>query len=59
MDFIPKPAHKPEKLQEKVAETTINPKTAQKYEAYGIMVEAFSYFTKKSLHISVQASFEN
>jgi hypothetical protein len=46
-------------LQEKVAETTINPKTAQKYEAYGIMVEAFSYFTKKSLHISVQASFEN
>jgi len=23
------------------------------------MVEAFSYFTKKSLHISVQASFEN
>lgn len=36
----------------------INPKTAQKYEDYGIIV-GFNYFTKKSLHISVQASFEN
>lgn len=36
----------------------INPKTAQKYEDSGIMVEAFNYFTKKSPHISVQAPFE-
>ena len=42
-----KPALKPEKLREKVAEITINPKTAQKYEDYGIMVEAFNYFTQK------------
>jgi hypothetical protein len=34
-------------LREKVAEITINPKTAQKYEDYGIMVEAFNYFTQK------------
>ena len=52
-----KPALKPEKLREKVAEITINPKTAQKYEDYGIMV-GFNYFTKKSPHISVQAPFE-
>jgi hypothetical protein len=44
-------------LREKVAEITINPKTAQKYEDYGIMV-GFNYFTKKSPHISVQAPFE-
>ena len=35
----------------------INPKTAQKYEDYGIIV-GFNYFTKKSPHISVQAPFE-
>ena len=29
------------------AEITINPKTAQKYEDSGIMVEAFNYFTQK------------
>ena len=52
-----KPAQKLEKLREKVAEITINPKTAQKYEDYGIMV-GFNYFTKKSPHISVQAPFE-
>jgi hypothetical protein len=34
-------------LREKVAEITINPKTAQKYEDSGIMVEAFNYFTQK------------
>ena len=53
----PKARKKPAKTRQKVAEITINPKTAQKYEDYGIMV-GFNYFTKKSPHISVQAPFE-